>query len=132
MVIIVHCSIWDQNWAIFSFYYNGCTTIICAMKMYEGSAYLYNGCTTIICAMRMYEGSAYLFVRSHPGKMLQKIRSIDSFFNRLPVLVVDSWSNILLEKYSPLTYTEKTIFSFPFKLNGIWSSWQSPFRFLTK
>ena len=26
-------------------------------------------------------------------------------------------------------YTEKTIFSFPFKLNGIWSWWQFSFRF---
>ena len=29
-------------------------------------------------------------------------------------------------------YTEKTIFPFPFKLNGIWSWWQFSFRFWTK
>ena len=29
-------------------------------------------------------------------------------------------------------YTEKTIFLFPFKLNGIWSWWQFSFRFWTK
>ena len=29
-------------------------------------------------------------------------------------------------------YTEKTIFPFPFPLNGIWSWWQFSFRFWTK
>ena len=31
-----------------------------------------------------------------------------------------------------LAYTEKTIFPFPFTLNGIWSGWQFSFRFKTK
>ena len=30
---------------------------------------------------------------------------------------------------SLLSFTEKTIFPFPFTLNGIWSWWQFPFRF---
>ena len=30
------------------------------------------------------------------------------------------------------SYTEKTIFLFPFTLNGIWSWWQFPFRCWTK
>ena len=31
-----------------------------------------------------------------------------------------------------MAYTEKTIFPFPFTLNGIWSWWQFSFRFWTK
>jgi len=34
------------------------------------------------------------------------------------------WENI--------TCIEKTMFLFPFKLNGIWSRWQFPYRFWTK
>ena len=36
------------------------------------------------------------------------------------------------ERVYPLRHTEKTIFPFPFKLNGIWSWWQLSFRFWTK
>ena len=45
------------------------------------------------------------------------------------VTVTSLFSRILLRHVSAYFYTKKTVFLFPFTLNGIWSWWLFTFRF---
>ena len=72
-------------------------------------------------------------------------KDIAFFFLRIPMSIwkdgacalslckypgIKQWFNLLGVLW--LVNTEKTIFPFPFTLNGIWSWWQFSFRFLNK